>query len=346
MKEKLLLKTNDDYIELEISKNWFDKYLLNNDLYQKADLSVRLNIDVSNYLKECVKDKTILHTFYRNEDEIFEIYICKLNNFVFKLHYVEKYISSYKIYTKLENGKLKAYWENLISDIKKIKENYIDDTHKIHLIIQSSAGLELMSNKIKDVPKLNLDHYNDDFKEFNHLLSETINEKGLTLIHGEPGTGKTTYIKMLTKMYSKKNFIFIPPTMSHVLSDPNLIGFLLENKNSVLVIEDAENSLITRSEDSRSPSVSNILNMSDGILSDILNIHIIATFNTNIKELDPALLRAGRLKTRYEFKKLNKIKASKLSGKDENEDKTLASLFNDEKLFNKINPRKNIGFGK
>ena len=47
--------------------------------------------------------------------------------------------------------------------------------------------------------------------------------------------------------------------------------------------------------------VSNILNITDGILSDILNIQIVATFNMDKAKIDSALLRKGRLIAEHKF---------------------------------------------
>ncbi len=88
----------------------------------------------------------------------------------------------------------------------------------------------------------------------------------------------------------------------------------MDNKDSVLVIEDAENVLKTR-QGGDNQAMSNILNISDGLMSDVLNMGIVATFNCDVSELDSALMRPGRLIARYDFKKLTKEKAQKLSDK-------------------------------
>ena len=100
--------------------------------------------------------------------------------------------------------------------------------------------------------------------------------------------------------------------MSEALSSPKMIDFLLSNKNSILVIEDAENILTKRAAGS-SQAISNILNMTDGLLSDCMDIQIIATFNTDIVNLDPALTRDGRLIAEYKFGKLSTDRAKKLA---------------------------------
>jgi len=82
-----------------------------------------------------------------------------------------------------------------------------------------------------------------------------------------------------------------------------LISILLENPNSIFVIEDAENIIVDREKDRHCP-VSALLNISDGLLSDCLNIQVICSFNTDISKVDGAIMRKGRLIAKYEFKEL------------------------------------------
>jgi ATP-dependent 26S proteasome regulatory subunit len=58
--------------------------------------------------------------------------------------------------------------------------------------------------------------------------------------------------------------------------------------------------------------VSNILNLTDGILGDCLNIQIVATFNMKREKIDPALLRKGRLIAEHKFENLSVDDTNKL----------------------------------
>ena len=53
-----------------------------------------------------------------------------------------------------------------------------------------------------------------------------------------------------------------------------------------------------------STQLSTILNITDGLLGDILKIAVIATYNADDKIIDSALLRKGRLKHKHYFDKL------------------------------------------
>jgi hypothetical protein len=136
--------------------------------------------------------------------------------------------------------------------------------------------------------------------------------------------------------------------MASSLGSPQIIPLMLENTNSILVIEDAENIVIDRNQNGNSP-VSTILNMSDGLVSDCLNIQIICSFNTDLTNVDKALLRKGRLIATYEFGKLDTGKANTLSrklGYDSHftEPQVLTDVFNQDEPSTILRERKVVGF--
>ncbi len=156
--------------------------------------------------------------------------------------------------------------------------------------------------------------YEDDFKEVNAVIRQRIrkaNDKGIVLLHGLPGTGKTTYLRYLIGQI-KKRVLFVSPSVAGNLMNPDFIQLLIDNPNSVLIIEDAENIIMDR-RNSHDSAVSNLLNISDGLLSDFLNVQLICTFNSALTLIDEALMRKGRLIARYEFGNLGSVKAQRLS---------------------------------
>jgi len=218
---------------------------------------------------------------------------------------------------------------------------FVSDKHVQHnergtlgLLYHGQGGFDTQDFTIPD-PVIDFDlNYNSGFKKIHDTIYLTLSRsqgKGLVLLHGKPGTGKTTYIRYLINKLNK-NKIFVPPNLTGMLSDPGFIPFLMDNPDCVLFVEDAENVLRSREDGGNNQAVSNILNITDGLLSDCLNIQIVATFNTHIKNIDEALLRKGRLIAQYEFTTLKPERAEKLADSlkvwlDDTHELTLADIY-------------------
>jgi hypothetical protein len=202
--------------------------------------------------------------------------------------------------------------------ISYVNENFtsMEDvtTPRVSLLMTTGDGIILKPSKMNPLP-INIDTmYNDDFsQEYGFIIDKLKNQDtGLFLLHGEPGTGKTNLIKHLTSVVDK-SFVFIPTGSIGLLSDTNFLTTVLQKGKHVLVLEDCEDYLQPRSFGyNNSEVISTILNLTDGMLSDVSGVQVICTFNTDIKKIDSALLRKGRLVCKYEFKKLKKDKANKL----------------------------------
>jgi len=123
---------------------------------------------------------------------------------------------------------------------------------------------------------------------------------GLTIFSGVPGTGKTTLIRSLARWLNESHmFYFMPAARFVTIESGEIVNFWAdENRHSklrkILILEDAEGVLQRRAEDNRE-KVATLLNLTDGMLGDALGLHVICTMNCGLAELDPALLRPGRL---------------------------------------------------
>ncbi|GAP72045.1 hypothetical protein SAMD00024442_22_38 [Candidatus Symbiothrix dinenymphae] len=242
--------------------------------------------------------------------------------------------------------------ETLIQAIKKFpkRERATRRKPEINLLVNERSGLDTKEMEINK-PKLAIeDNYNDDLLPIHETILKRLskkNDKGLVLLHGKPGTGKTSYIRYLISK-TKKDIIFLPPNMAAAITDPGLMSVLIDHPNSIFVIEDAENIIMDRNKTGGS-SVSALLNLADGLLSDCLNIQIICSFNTDLSRIDNALLRKGRLIAKYEFLELAQPKAQALSDKlgflsKIDKPMTLTAIYNqDEADFQPI-ARRTIGF--
>ena len=191
-------------------------------------------------------------------------------------------------------------------------------------------------------------HYGKGFMEFHEKLLKRLSEdsKGLILLHGIPGSGKTFFCRCLIKDLMKMNkfVIYLPPSMMEFMTSPEMISYISQiamekyddGKKCIILLEDAEPLIQSRTVGGRSDGITNLLNMTDGLLNDILNVQVIATFNTDLKNIDSALLRPERLLARKEFKKLRVDDVKKLlkflkMDKEINEECTLAEIYSQHK---------------
>lgn len=214
----------------------------------------------------------------------------------------------------LHDGKQNDLLLEIATLCSQNKEKQRKKPLEINLIVKDRNGMELKAMEIKRT-KLDLDFfYEDDFKAVDQTITKRLNknkDKGIVLLHGLPGTGKTTYLRYLIGKI-KKRVLFLSPNVAGNLMDPDFIEMLIDNPNTVVVIEDAENIIMDR-RNSNDSSVSNLLNISDGLLADFLNVQLICTFNSSLILIDSALMRKGRLIAKYEFGKLSITKSQKLS---------------------------------
>ena len=223
-----------------------------------------------------------------------------------------------------------------------------DNKSRVQLVIEGDMEIEFKEFKLK--PKeIDIDlHYNDDFRPvYDHIVEKlNSNSNGIVFLHGLPGTGKTNLIKHLTTVVNKP-FIFVPVGMISSLTNPDFLSHLIDNRDSIIIIEDCEKYIEDRAISSGNNSVvSDLLQITDGILSDILEIKIIATFNSDLVNIDRALLRDGRLIAEYEFGELDPEKVLKITGSIPSGTLTLGNVYNTLSLSNKTKSNKNkIGFG-
>ena len=278
-------------------------------------------------------------------------------------------ITAWELYSPVNlRNSLQEYLEIIFTRMKELHDIPSKES-MIGIISHDGNGYYVKSFSLAGkIPQfVHIDeHYGESFSEFHDKMLRRINTetKGLILFHGEPGTGKTQYIRMLLDQLTKtnKSILYVPPGFSDQLTDPMMVEFISEwiweeDRDCILLIEDAEPLLETRNgADGRSTGISNLLNMTDGILNDMLGLMVIATFNTSISKIDSALLRPQRLIARKEFGRMDKEQAQKLATALEVElpdieyPATLAEFYANKKghevLFHSVKQERKIGFAK
>jgi len=254
-----------------------------------------------------------------------------------------------EIIYSLSNGELSKQLN--LDEIKKYERK--KKKSNINLVKSDMGHLDVEEYDLS-IPEMDLElNYGASFKKIHDVIIKRLNkpnDKGIILLHGDPGTGKTSYIKYLSGLVHDKKILFIPPSMAEMLSEPSIIPFLMDHKNTILIIEDGERVISDREGNGSAAGVSNILNLTDGILGDCLNIQIIATFNMKREKIDQALLRKGRLIAEHKFENLTVEETNKLLkhlGKDHEVTKSmsLADIYNiDVEEIRSINKESKIGF--
>jgi len=128
---------------------------------------------------------------------------------------------------------------------------------------------------------------------------------------------------LIQECYTHANFVIIPSHMIPHLSDPQMISMLVDQSTEnddfvkgpiVLVVEDADSIITTRMSDNME-AVSSLLNFGSGILGSLLDVRILATTNAMKPEIDPAIMRPGRLCRQISVPKLSEDHVNSLLAK-------------------------------
>ncbi|MEQ2008470.1 MAG: AAA family ATPase [Limisphaerales bacterium] len=196
---------------------------------------------------------------------------------------------------------------------------------RFHLLRQqrNDVGVEtvkLLRPSVMEDAELVL-HYGDDFPDWERRFLQCLKLKssGIALLRGEPGCGKTSFLRhLIHKLADSHRFYFIPVTEHRLLSSPALTEFWAgqlrgtQRASCVVLLEDAEALLEHRNAENRG-SLANLLNISDGLLGEFLPVHLVCTVNCHPGKLDPAIIRPGRMRISREFKRLNPAQAQRLA---------------------------------
>lgn len=191
-----------------------------------------------------------------------------------------------------------------------------DDQSIVNTISLNGNSLELEPIDICDVDVDNFSNYYSKSisKEINKLIKDIkISSKGLSIIHGKKGTGKTSIINYLaTKL--DRIVIYMPNNMiENTINNPEFRKFLKRFYRPVLVIDDCE-MLFGEFFQRSNIFVNNLLQMIDGFLADTIEVNVVTIFNLeNEDEIDEDLLYANNLLRVIKFDYLSPEEATELS---------------------------------
>lgn len=165
---------------------------------------------------------------------------------------------------------------------------------KVHIFSKDDGKLgtkEVYINK-KTFSGIREDLYPDiDIKELNNQFLAC--DENVLILHGQPGTGKTTFIKYMLSHLSEEdgNKAIAYAKDAAVINSSGFWSMLHEGSYDKLILDDADGLLTPRSE-TVNKGLSELLSFSDGMIPN--RTKIIITTNQEVKEIDEAIIRPGR----------------------------------------------------
>jgi hypothetical protein len=259
-----------------------------------------------------------------------------------------------------------------LDEVKKLfPESKIEQVDQIQMSFwtSSSMGATRMNRKliVPDWSEIK-GNYNEQTGVHLSRLMEPDYRPGvggkLLLWQGEPGTGKTTALRALSrswKDWAALNYITDPEKFFG--SDANYMYQVITsegshwdqfdddgNKNAderwnLLILEDCGELLAADARTHAGQGLSRFLNCVDGLIGQGLNLIVLVTTNEELGKLHPAVQRPGRTAARIEFKSLEKKQASEWLGSPVDKAMTIAELYAKKEGFdNKGDEKGLVGF--
>lgn len=271
----------------------------------------------------------------------------------------------YDVKTKFFNLNAVSTDEKVSALVKEIEPLLSQDKKNfVFTIVKGTFGLEARNMGDASSPLLN-DNYNKEVIDGIDYVNKsfiTSPPKGrIAIFNGEPGTGKTHLIRTMISQIDSL-FLIIPSNLIDSLDKPEFMPFILNLKEAhkkpiIMIIEDGDACLVPRKADNMS-TIAALLNITDGIIGSMLDIKVIISTNAYIENIDPAILRPGRLCKQIHVGPLEYEQANKVYKRIMNDDKAslpfkksyvLAEIYakasnGDEKIINTAPVRRTIGF--
>lgn len=199
-----------------------------------------------------------------------------------------------------------------------------DDVVRVGFWSLGSRGPARQSKSIsaRPWPEIRRNYTGSVADAFDQLMGLRADRAGgrLLLFHGPPGTGKTTVMRALAHAWREWCSLEYVLDPEKLLRDP---GYLLQAASGdgegsgtdgdgrwrLLVLEDCDELIHADAKSGAGQSLARLLNLTDGILGQGLDVLVAITTNEPLARLHPAIVRPGRCLAQVEVGRLTPAEA-------------------------------------
>jgi hypothetical protein len=208
--------------------------------------------------------------------------------------------------------------ETIQTIINGLSECIVDfssnDNHKINYLGVKEGVLSLEPLIFESQENIELFYNPDTFKKAEKLVKKIKkNSTGISILYGETGTGKSQLTKWICKSVDEIS-IYIPLNLiEQSINNPEFKNFLKKWGKVLLIIDDCD-FLFNPMFGKTNYFAHNLLQLVDGLFTDVCQIHSILVFNTSVEEdIDEYLIDSNRTLDIIEFTELSYEQANELS---------------------------------